>query len=70
MKIVKASYSRKAWRLVDSEGAEIYWLRPMDHPDLGATYVNEPICGDTKAECLDKVLQAFELLMIRAKNVK
>jgi hypothetical protein len=65
MKIVRMKYSRSPWRLVDSRGTEIYWRRPFKHSDLGETVVDEPICGETKTECISNALHALELLMLR-----
>lgn len=56
MKIVKLSYSRMPWRLVNEYGAEVHWRRPFEHPSLGWTSVHEPVGGDSKAACIDAVL--------------
>ena len=65
MKIEKRNYSRSPWRLIDNNGNEVYWQRPMKHPDLGPTWVNEPVMGDTKAECTERVLDLLGLCFAR-----
>lgn len=70
MKIVKMNYSASAqpWRLLTAAGAEVMWQRPFDHPNLGMTWISEPVCGYTKVECTEKALQLLGLLMVRQKN--
>jgi hypothetical protein len=65
MHIEKMSYSRSPWRLINNNGKEVYWSRPMDHPDLGMTWVKEPVCGRTKQECIDFVLELLGLCFAR-----
>ncbi len=65
MKIEKRSYSSSPWRLIDNNGREVNWQRPMKHPDLGATWVNEPVMGVTKAECTERVLELLGLCFAR-----
>lgn len=65
MKIEKCGYSRSPWRLIDNNGREVYWQRPMKHPDLGQTWVNEPVMGDTKAECIERTLELLGLCFAR-----
>ena len=65
MKIEKLGYSRNPWRLIDNNGREVYWQRSIKHPDLGQTWVTEPLMGDTKAECLDRTLELLGLCFAR-----
>ena len=65
MKIEKRSYSSSPWRLIDNNGREVYWQLPMNHPDLGARWVNEPVMGVTKAECTERVLELLGLCFAR-----
>lgn len=65
MKIEKRPYSRSPWRLIDNNGSEVYWQRPMKHADLGQTWVTEPLCGETKAECTARVLELLGLCFAR-----
>lgn len=65
MQIKKLSYSRAPWRLITSDGREVYSPHAMDHASLGETVVNAPICGDTKTECIDNALTLLEALMSR-----
>ena len=37
----------------------------MKHPDLGQTWVQEPVMGDTKAECTERVLELLGLCFAR-----
>lgn len=63
MRIERRPYSRSPWRLVTSDGKEVYWKRPMDHPSLGATVVEEPVCGETKTECVENALRALAIAL-------
>lgn len=63
MKIQKFPYSRGAWRLVNSQGQEVVWRKPFDHPGLGMTVLDQTICGDTKAECMEQVFEFVGYLM-------
>lgn len=65
MKIEKRSYSRSPWRLIDNNEREVYWQRPMKHPDLGMTYVTEPVCGATRQQCTDAALELLGLCFAR-----
>lgn len=65
MKIEKRNYSRSPWRLISSDGKELYWQRPMNHPDLGQTWVTEPVMGGTKAECTERTLELLSLCLRR-----
>jgi len=65
MKIEKRSYSRSPWRLISSDGHELQWQRPMKHPDLGQTWVTEPVMGATKAECTERALELLSLCLRR-----
>ena len=65
MKIEKRSYSRSPWRLIENSGQEVQWQRPMTHSDLGQTWVTEPVMGDTKAECTERVLELLALCFAR-----
>ena len=68
MKIEKRNYSRSPWRLVTAEGKEVTAKMPFEHPTLGWTYVDSPICGETKAECMKKSLDLLNLLMLRQQH--
>jgi hypothetical protein len=63
MKIVKLNYSRSPWRLVTDSGQEVQASVPFEHPDLGWTWIIQSVCGETKAECIDKALELLDLLM-------
>ena len=67
MKIERMNYSRGAWRLLDDNGNDVYWQKPFEHPDLGWTFVNMPVCGETKAEC---VMETLALLSLAIKRLK
>ena len=56
--IKKTAYSRGAWRLVDAEtGDEIGHTDHWQDADGKWRESVEPICGETKAECVDLVLK-------------
>ena len=65
MRIEKKNYSRGKWRLVTPSGEDVFWQKPMDHPDIGQTWVTMPVCGETKQECIDETLQLLGLLIRR-----
>jgi hypothetical protein len=66
MRIEKRSYSRAPWRLVTEAGAEVYAQIAFDHPGLGMTAFNQPICGDTKTECIENALALLGKLLKRS----
>lgn len=63
MKIDKKKYSAAPWRLVTQEGREVYWPAAFDHPAFGMTVINEPICGETRAECTEQALALLDYLL-------
>lgn len=63
MKIERRSYSAKPWRLIASDGGEVYAPQAFDHPSLGMTAYSGPVCGETKTECLERALALLERLM-------
>lgn len=65
MKIERRNYSRSPWRLIDNNGREVFWQRPMKHPDLGNTWVTEPVMGDTKTKCTERTLELLALCFHR-----
>lgn len=68
MKIERREYSRAPWRLVTDAGVEVYAQQRFKHPDLGWTFVDGPVCGQTKAECIKNALGLLELLMDRQRH--
>lgn len=68
MRIEKRSYSSNPWRLVDDSGEEIYLPMRFDHPTLGTTTINGPVCGKTKAEVVQLSLKLLE--KIAKENAK
>ena len=58
-KIKKCNYSSSPWRLVDESDQEVYHDVVFDHPDLGASRISMPVCADTKAELIEKILAAM-----------
>ena len=67
MKIERHSYSRSPWRLVTSQGAYVSVQERFDHPDLGPTIISGIICGETKAECVQRALDLLEAKLLAAK---
>lgn len=67
MRIERKNYSRGAWRLLDDNGNDVYWQKPMKHPDLGQTWVTAPVCGETKAECIAETLELLSLALRRLR---
>jgi hypothetical protein len=56
--IKKTAYSRGVWRLVDAEtGDEIGHTDHWQDDDGKWRESVEPICGETKAECVELVLK-------------
>tara|TARA_R110000868_G_scaffold101057_1_gene278210 strand:- start:10383 stop:10733 length:351 start_codon:yes stop_codon:yes gene_type:complete len=58
-KIKKFDYSSGPWRLVNEKDQEVYDDVVIDHPDLGKSRISMPVCANTKAELIDKILAAF-----------
>lgn len=63
MKIEKKNYSAAPWRLVTQEGREVYWPVAFDHPAIGMTVINHPICGETRAACTEQALVLLDYLL-------
>lgn len=62
LEIKKLGNSHHPWRLL-KDGVEVAIPVIFDHPDIGETVVTESISGNTKAECLQRVLDVLETLM-------
>lgn len=58
MRIAKLGYSSAPWRLMAGDD-ELWEEIEIEHPTLGRTRCQEPICGDTKTEVIDKALSAL-----------
>lgn len=69
MKIERKNYSRGPWRLLTDDGNDVYYNKPMDHPDLGMTWVTMPVCGETKAECLEATLSLLSQALNRLQEL-
>lgn len=63
MNIEKKKYSHSPWRLVTKEGREVYWPAAFEHPEGGMTVINEPVCGETRAECTERAVALLEYLL-------
>ena len=63
--IKKLGYSSNPWRLLDDNGHEVYEDVTIDHLELGKSRVSMPVCGTTKQEVIDKVLDGF----VRARKL-
>ena len=63
--IKKLGYSSNPWRLLDENGNEVYENATIDHPELGKSRVSMPVCGATKQEVIDKVIDGF----VRARKL-
>lgn len=70
MQIKKLGYSRSPWRLLDDDGNECYVPAKFDHPDMGPTMIDEPVCADTKAELIEKVLRLFSGCVKRLRELQ
>lgn len=64
LQIKKLGYSRGPWRLIDADEVdhlgnpiEFYTPERWNHPYLGPTIIDEPVSGDTKAECIERTLE-------------
>ena len=70
LQIKNLGYSVKPWRLVTSDGKEFTVPKVFEHPDIGFTVITQCISGNTKQECLEMVLEAFDMLVNENKNLK
>lgn len=62
MRVEKKGYSASPWRLVTDSGAEVYAAVPFDHPKLGRTVINGPVCGKTKTDCIESALRLLSAI--------
>lgn len=69
MKVEKRNYSADPWRLIDSNGDEVYIQVQFEHPTLGQTVINGPVCGRTKADVYVMVLQLLEFACKRGEKI-
>lgn len=67
MRIEKRDYSASPWRLVTADGKEVLLKMPFEHPSLGWTVVEIPVCGKTKTEVIDKTLLLFGQMLFKEK---
>lgn len=51
-RIEKRTYSSNPWRIVTAEGVELWVPSTFDHPMLGMTGINEPLCFSRKRDAL------------------
>jgi hypothetical protein len=67
VKIVKRNFSESPWRLETNDGRQVAYPKLVEHPDFGMTKISAPVCGATKAECLEKALAIMDDLVQRLK---
>lgn len=70
LQIKHLGYSVKPWRLVTNECKEFTVPKVFEHPDIGLMVISECISGNTKQECLEMVLEAFNMLVNENKTLK
>lgn len=51
-RVEKQSYSRGAWRVLTTEGAQVWREEIFDHPFLGPTRIMGPVCFERKRDAL------------------
>lgn len=51
-RVEKRGYSRGAWRVLDSTGAQVWRKELFNHPTLGAMVIDGPVCFDRKRDAL------------------
>jgi hypothetical protein len=75
--IQKLGYSRSPWRLVDLDAPSDYsgpqqvcvTVR-FEHPTFGPTVIDEPVMGETKAECVDTALALLgRVIQLRKQEI-
>jgi hypothetical protein len=68
LSIKRLGYSSNPWRVVDEAGNELWQPAAFDHPQLGRTRIDEPLCGNTKQEVVDKVLAVVASMMVAGRK--
>lgn len=63
LKIVKKSYSRGAWRLVDDDGMEVVYT------DGEHGYIL-PVCAETKNALISRVLDSYQKVSDELRSAK
>lgn len=58
-------YSRGKWRLVNDAGETMTMPEVVTLSSGSVTTALEPVCGETKAECVDRALQFAGMLVDR-----
>lgn len=51
-RVEKQSYSRGAWRVLNSAGEQVYRNQMFDHPFLGHILIAGPVCFDRKRDAV------------------
>lgn len=52
LRVAKLGYSRNPWRIVDSDGQELWRDERFDHPMLGPTVISMPACFPRKRDAV------------------
>lgn len=68
--IVKKNFSRGAWRLVDKNGLDIYAPPRKIETKNGVVVFSGPICGDTKADCINSALELLGSILDGSVKLK
>lgn len=69
--IRKTNYSRGAWRVVDTAtGAEVFFTDHWRNVEGRWVTSEEPICGETKAECVALVLRLLAVAGDRIRMLR
>jgi hypothetical protein len=50
--VEKQSYSRGAWRVLHTDGQQVYENQTFNHPNLGLIRIAGPVCFDRKRDAL------------------
>lgn len=51
-RVEKRDYSRGSWRVLDSDGEQVWRKERFDHPTLGAMVIDGPVCFERKRDAL------------------
>lgn len=67
-KVEKQGYSHGAWRVLHSDGKQIWANQDIDHPFMGRVVIPGPVCFQRKRDALAWIEQQIAALPVDAPS--